>query len=92
MTELEKQAEELYSFPEARKAYIKGHQDDNKWISVSERTPNDNTKVLALTKFGEIVLLFKDSKWYTVDILTQINGEYKSMQLFVDVSHWMPLP
>ncbi len=62
------------------------------WISVNEQLPTDNTKVLALTKLGEIVLLFKDSNWYTIDILTQINGEYKSKQLFVDVRHWMPLP
>ena len=37
MTELEKQAMELYSFPQSRKAYIKGYQDANQWVSVEKR-------------------------------------------------------
>jgi hypothetical protein len=46
MTELEKQAMELYSFPEARKAYIKGYQDANQWIDCKDRLPIDGSHVI----------------------------------------------
>ncbi len=59
MTELEKQAMELYSFPEARKAYIKGFKDANKWISVSE-PPTQDGKYLVFEN-GDIFLAYYSS-------------------------------
>jgi len=84
MTELEKQAMELYSFPEARKAYIKGHQDANQWIDCKERLPEkEDVYNVYVTNIGVGSLSFINGLW-TMPLFKNIVIE--------NVSHWMPLP
>ena len=86
MTELEKQAVELYSFPEATKAYIKGYQDANQWIDCNERLPENLVNVLVIRSrdntysVGRYEAAYKS--WYT---------DYSTPH-YDTVSHWMPLP
>ena len=88
MTELEKQAMELYSFPQSRKAYIKGYQDANQWVSVSEQMPIEiigfynclvirNDKQIRQARFNALMQRFQN-----------MNFE----DIHDSVTHWMPLP
>ncbi len=63
----------------------------NKWISVKDRLPANNSIVIASTyshykclKFVE-PLYYIDEKWITMDHDEQLDMEYQ-------VTHWIPLP
>ena len=101
MTELEKQAMELYSFPEARKAYIKGYQDANQWISVEKR------HLLPCYESGhwdglrsDFMLLLNNKKHQHVGRCYSGTLDGSEFDCFYgtddyeieNVTHWMPLP
>jgi hypothetical protein len=92
MTEIEKQARKYANSISntilekliAEKAYIKGHQDTNKWIDCNDRLPEkEDVYNVYVTNIGVGSLSFINGLW-TMPLFKTIVIE--------NVSHWMPLP
>lgn len=98
MTELEKQAEEYANSISntnlekliAEKAYIKGFQDANQWVSVSEQLPECHEQHGNVYYSGRI-LIYGDEGIETAEFLTYPSfAEWSGCH--GKVTHWMPLP
>ena len=91
MIELEKQAEEYtnqqgmpemkskYVYEAIKQAYIKGHQDANKWVSVSEQLP---------TEYGRYLIYRAGCDKIQFETWNNTGWAYCNN----DCTHWMPLP
>lgn len=56
-----------------------------KWISVAERLPEQNTRVIGFMAWKGITAIeYQHGKWYSIDHLQSLPNEA--------VTHWMPLP
>lgn len=56
-----------------------------KWIPVSERLPEQNTRVIGFMAWKGITAIeYQHGKWYSIDHLQPLPNEA--------VTHWMPLP
>lgn len=56
-----------------------------RWIPVSERLPEQNTRVIGFMAWKGITAIeYQHGKWYSIDHLQPLPNEA--------VTHWMPLP
>ena len=56
-----------------------------KWIPVSERLPEQNTRVIGFMAWKGITAIeYQNGNWYSIDHLQPLPNEA--------VTHWMPLP
>ena len=56
-----------------------------KWIPVTERLPEQNTRVIGFMAWTGITAIeYQHGKWYSIDHLQPLPDEA--------VTHWMPLP
>ena len=56
-----------------------------KWIPVTERLPEQNTRVIGFMAWKGITAIeYQHGKWYSIDHLQPLPDEA--------VTHWMPLP
>lgn len=57
----------------------------SKWIPVTERLPEQNTRVIGFMAWKGITAIeYQHGKWYSIDHLQPLPNEA--------VTHWMPLP
>ena len=68
------------------RAYEKGYEDGKpKWIPVTERLPEQNTRVIGFMAWKGITAIeYQNENWYSIDHLQPLPNEA--------VTHWMPLP
>ena len=56
-----------------------------KWIPVTERLPEQNTRVIGFMAWKGITAIeYQHGKWYSIDHLQSLPNEA--------VTHWMPIP
>ena len=56
-----------------------------KWIPVTERLPEQNTRVIGFMAWKGITAIeYQNGKWYSIDHLQSLPNEA--------VTHWMPIP
>ena len=73
-----------------KNGYAQGMKDAVKWISVKERLPEDNERVLVYHDDG--MIRFGINKGGFADVVSSLYLKHNHRTCFSKVTHWMPLP
>ena len=65
---------------------VRKYEEPNKWIPISERTPEKDVEVLATTRWGEITIAerYSANDWFIHEGSTNANAD--------EIVAWMSLP